>query len=243
MNKKIIEFSAHKEYLKYKEEFPKPIKLNIPDWYKKLEHNLDHKTIKGCIPFLQTLVSGYQLTLPQDFYLKHNSFTKDKIKTTLQPSFLVNKDFNLNIVREAEQHHGKQVKDSPHLKKNGGLSIHKFLNPWRIKTPPGYSCLFVPPLNNTDERFSIIPAVVDTDTFDLYINFPFVVNTDKFPVLDTELKKGTPYVQIIPFKRNSWKMKIKAIDENKDFWQKGKYFLKNIHVYKNTLWNKDIKWD
>ena len=83
MNKKIIEFSAHKEYLKYKEEFPKPIKLNIPDWYKKLEHNLDHKTIKGCIPFLQTLVSGYQLTLPQDFYLKHNSFTKDKIKSII----------------------------------------------------------------------------------------------------------------------------------------------------------------
>ena len=38
-----------------------------------------------------------------------------------------------------------------------------FVSPCTIKTPPGYSCLFVPPLNNTDDRFSIIPGIVDTD--------------------------------------------------------------------------------
>ena len=27
-----------------------------------------------------------------------------------------------------------------------------------------------------------------------------IVNGDKYPSLDTTLKKGTPYVQIIPFK-------------------------------------------
>ena len=129
-----------------------------------------------------------------------------------------------------------------YLKKNSSLFVNKFLNPWKIKTPPGYSCLFLPPLNNADERFSIIPAIVDTDTFEMHINFPFIVNGDKFPVLDTQLKKGSPYVQVLPFKRDSWKMKIKSENRDDNIWQKSKYWLSNLHNYKNIFWNKDITW-
>ena len=236
MKNNIIEFSAHEEYFKFKDEFPKPIKLNIPEWFKKLNTSLEYQTVKGCVPFLQTLTSGYLLTLPQDFHLQHNSSNKEFVTTNLKASMREN-DFNLNTEGKAEQHPTKQITDSPHSKKNSYLPVNKFLNPWKIKTPPGYSCLFVPPLNNSDERFSIIPGIVDTDTFDLYINFPFVVNGDKFPVLDTELKKGTPYV-----KRDSWKMNIKPINQNKNSWINGKYFLKKLHNYKNTFWNKDVTW-
>jgi hypothetical protein len=61
-----------------------------------------------------------------------------------------------------------------------------------------------------DDRFSIMPGIVDTDTFPNEINFPIVINGDKYPVLETIIEKGTPYVQIIPFKRDSWKMKFKS---------------------------------
>jgi hypothetical protein len=37
---KEIEFSAHEDYFALKEDYPIPTKLNIPEWYKKLEHNL-----------------------------------------------------------------------------------------------------------------------------------------------------------------------------------------------------------
>jgi hypothetical protein len=104
--------------------------------------------------------------------------------------------------------HPIQLEGSPYVEKNKNLPFYKIINPWIIKTPPGYSCLFVPPLNNTDDRFSIIPAIVDTDTFPNEINFPIVINGDKYPTLDTVLKKGTPYVQVIPFKRDKWKMKL-----------------------------------
>ena len=43
-----------------------------------------------------------------------------------------------------------------------------------------------------------------------FVSFPFIINGDKYDVLDTIIKKGTPYVQIIPFKRDSWEMKIKG---------------------------------
>ena len=55
-------------------------------------------------------------------------------------------------------------------------------------------------MNNADDRFSIIPGIVDTDTFNQEVNFPFVINGDKYSSLDTIIKKGTPCVQIIPFK-------------------------------------------
>jgi len=33
-----IEFSAHEDYVQLKEDYPTPIKVNIPEWFKKLNH-------------------------------------------------------------------------------------------------------------------------------------------------------------------------------------------------------------
>ena len=78
MFNKEIEFSAHEDYFALKEDYPTPIKLNIPEWYKKLEHSILNKTIKGCMPFLDTLTSGYLLKMPQDFNVRHNVDNKNE---------------------------------------------------------------------------------------------------------------------------------------------------------------------
>ena len=215
---KEIEFSAHEDYFELKEDFPIPTKLNIPEWYKKLEHTILNKTVKGCMPFLDTLTSGYLLKMPQDFNVKHNVDNKNEKGEIFKDSFqtfglhdqselLHAKGINLNS--GINVHPIKQLEGSPLIEKNKNFSFYKISNPWKIKTPKGYSCLFVPPLNNTDDRFSVIPGIVDTDTFSNEINFPIVINGDKYPILETTIKKGTPYVQIIPFKRDSWKMVFK----------------------------------
>ena len=68
MFEKTIEFIAPEEYTKNNQDLlPTPIKLNIPEWYKKLKHGVNEKTVKGCMPFLDTLVTGYLLKLPTDF--------------------------------------------------------------------------------------------------------------------------------------------------------------------------------
>ena len=51
---KEIEFSAHEDYVALKKDYPIPVKLNIPEWYKKLIHTPEIKTVKGCMPFLDT---------------------------------------------------------------------------------------------------------------------------------------------------------------------------------------------
>ena len=247
MFEKVIEFSAHEDYFSIKEDYPVPIKLNIPEWFKKLEHTVLNKTVKGCMPFLDSLTSGYLLKMPQDFNVRHNVDNKNEKGEDFKDSFqtfglhemsqLLNAKL-INLNSGIDVHSTKQLGEAPFIKKNKNLPFYKIINPWKIKTPKGYSCLFVPPLNNSDDRFSIIPAIVDTDTFPNEINFPIVINGDKYPVLETTIKKGAPYVQIIPFKRDSWKMTVRARKQKEIQNSRLFYGLKLFNIYKDKYWNK-----
>jgi len=244
---KEIEFSAHEDYFILEEDYPIPSKLNIPEWYKKLEHNVLNMTVKGCMPFLDSLTVGYVLKMPQDFYVRHNVNNKNEKGEEFKDSFqtfglhsssqiLHAKSINLNSAIDV---HGlQQLEGSPFIEKNKNLPFYKILNPWKIKTPKGYSCLFLPPLNNSDDRFSIIPGIVDTDVFPNEINFPIVINGDKYPVLESMIKKGTPYVQVIPFKRDSWKMNCKLRKPKEIINSKIFYGLKLLNIYKEKYWKK-----
>ena len=244
-----IEFSAPKniEYF-LKDVLPIPAKLNIPDWFKKLNHTPKLKTVKGCMPFLDALTAGYILKMPQDLYLKHNVLNKEtkKFDSFFQYSIQGQQGEMYNLNNETPQiHPSHQLEGSPLLKKNSKenkLPFYKILNPFHIKTPKGYSCLFIPPLNNKDDRFEIISGIVDTDIFQTEINFPFFVNTDKYPSLETTIQRGTPYVQVIPFKRDEWKFKVEfqkrtSLSTKEPFH----VFKKLINNYKTFVWNKK-KW-
>lgn len=244
---KEIEFSTHEDYFALKEDYPTPIKLNIPEWYKNLEHTILKNTIKGCMPFLDSLTSGYLLKVPQDIFIQHNIEVENKKGEKIKDLFftsglhehkclLETKFLNLNSSLEA--HPVQQLENSPLLEKNKNLPFYKIKNPWKIKTPKGYSCLFVPPLNNSDDRFSIVSGIVDTDRHVLAINFPIVINGDKYSSLETTIKKGTPYVQVIPFKRDSWKMSIKGIKQKEISKSRLFYNLKLFNIYKEKYWNK-----
>jgi hypothetical protein len=245
---KEIEFSAHEDYFALKEDYPTPIKLNIPEWYKKLGHDINNKTVKGCMPFLDSLTAGYLLKMPQDFYVKHNVDNKNEKGEEFKDCFIQvgleinSKEIHENLINlnigSRDYHSINQLKGSELLQKNKNLPFYKILNPWKIKTPRGYSCLFVPPLNNGDDRFSIIPGIVDTDVFPMEINFPILINGDKYPILETVIKKGTPYVQIIPFKRDSWKMTLQSKTSKKIKNNMMFHGLKILNAYKDNYWNK-----
>ena len=243
-----IEFSCEENYFNQKQDYPIPTKVNIPEWYKKLEHSRHNKTVKGCIPFLETLTSGYLLKIPVDHVLEFNMHQDNDGKPIVRfyTSLDGNNSFILNEanINRPTTHSPTQMEGSPHLKKNANKDFPKINNPWVIKTPPGYSCLFLPPLNNTtQDYFEIIPGIVHTDKYDNFINFPLVVNGEKYKSINMEIKKGLPYVQVIPFKREDWKMKIKPFKnfKKRTFWD---YLdLSFIHNYKDRIWFKDkTKW-
>jgi hypothetical protein len=247
MKDNIIEFLYPKKTEPLlKDVFPIRAVQNIPEWYKNLNHDTKQKTIKGCRPVADALTAGYILKMPQDFYVKHNYTEGVKKDSSFRFPYGLEsnsvKDLNLNVntnspaIHSIKQLGGKEG-GCPFVEKNKNLPLYKIINPFRIKTAPGYSCLFVPPLNNKDDRFEVISGIVDTDTFPTHINFPIILNGDKYPVLETIIKKETPYVQIIPFKRESWKKEMKEDNEDKSI---GILHLasKLIHNYKTLFWNK-----
>jgi len=245
---KKIEFSIHPDLKDIKIIQPKPTKKILPDWFKKLDkHSITYKNIKGCVPFIDNISAGYILPLPQDLYIGHNVVdkTSDNPEPThfyqfsLHDMFSSNLEYNLNG-SNADIHPINQVggENSFMGLKNGNANVIKILNPWRIKTPPGYSCLFRTPDYTENDYFHIISAIVDTDVFDMHINFPIIINNDKYKSFEKLFKQGTSYVQIIPFKRDSWKHEISTYVRSKS--QKGylEYFTTTINRYRDAVWKK-----
>ena len=191
MFEKKIKFIATNESMKDIWPNPKPASRFIPDEYKKLKRfkndNLHDPTVKTCVPFLDSLTMGYIIPFDQDYLVDP-----------------VENDFSVTPANREQNDFGfhNQTQLPEEWKKTTGDNAGKFHNKWLIKTPPGYSCLFVKPMNRLEPRFDIIAGVVDTDTYINTVNFPFILNKRDKQFL---IKRGEPMVQVIPFKRESWK--------------------------------------
>jgi len=184
-------------------EPPKPATNFIPDWYKNLESYVSGSktpdgtgnttaTAKRCMPVFDAITSGYIITLPADIYVSQKKDEQGNKYPYYEWS-----SFNLVSFHPVEQ--------APnHPNRKGHLAYPKWINPWAIKTPKGYSTLFVQPFHR-ESVFTILPGVVDTDTYTAPVNFPFVLNDVTFEGI---IPKGTPIAQVIPFKRDEWKMEI-----------------------------------
>jgi hypothetical protein len=200
------------------EEFsPKPASSFVPDWYKDMESYIGGEkkptgegmttgTIKRCMPVFDAITGGYILTTYADVWVSQKpTFNEDGTPTDKTvpwyewPSF---GPIQWHPVEQAPNHPNKG--DLP-----TGASYPKWINPWSIITPPGYSTLFTAPMHR-DSVFTILDGVVDTDTYTSPVNFPFVLNDWKFEGL---IPAGTAMAQVIPFQRESWEMKIGAQEE------------------------------
>tara|TARA_R100000030_G_scaffold25399_1_gene18456 strand:- start:969 stop:1655 length:687 start_codon:yes stop_codon:yes gene_type:complete len=203
---------------------PKPASRFIPNEYKKLERftdgNFHVPTLKLCIPFLDSLTMGYIIPFDQDYIVDP---TEDDFSIT--PS---NREQN-----DTGFHNQTQLPEE--WKKVSGKNAGKFMNKWLIKTPPGYSCLFIKPMNRIEPRFEIISGVVDTDTYISVINFPFILHKRDEQFL---IKQGEPMVQVIPFKREPWKKWSGFYMEREHGKTNNKLMSKWVDKYKTMWWKK-----
>jgi hypothetical protein len=171
---------------------PVPAKGYMPDWFRKLPAvdegvtgpNNSGLTIKRCMPFLDAMTTGWIIPLPATVRLEISEGG-----TRVDAGW----DFDRELV---SFHGGHQVKGAPQQPR----PACKFHNFWTVSTPPGWSCLFVDPLNRPNGVFSVIAGVVDTDTYRAPVHFPFWATAEDG--LYT-IEKGTPMVQVIPFRRDS----------------------------------------
>ncbi|ULR42359.1 DUF6065 family protein [Rhizobium sp. K102] len=173
---------------------PAPVraKTALPDWFRRLpavdeahvSSNNSGLTVKRCMPFLDAMATGWVIGLAASVRMEISDGGK-----TVDCGW----DFDRTLVSNHASH---QVAGNP----REPLPPCKFHNYWTIRTPPGWSCLFVPPLNRPNGVFEVVAGVVDTDTYQSEIHFPFfATGEDGLHVLE----RGTPIVQIIPFRRDA----------------------------------------
>lgn len=182
---------------------------SIPEWYKKTKSyftqdgkpGLDGNakplhTIKKCMPVFDAMTSGYLIYLCADLFV---SF-KDGERYYEWTGF---ETINFHTIAQADKY-----------PKANGKPLPKFMSPWVVETPKGYSSLFIPPVHR-DAPFQIFPGLVDTDVYASQVNFPFIMVDENFTGL---IPAGTPIAQVIPIKRDSWKMEFgseKELDRHK----------------------------
>jgi hypothetical protein len=164
----------------------KPSKDYIPDWYKKMQLHINgkpeirsynkSKTVKACIPFLDSLTSGYMLETYCDIQVE---------KIILEDGSIV------------QAVNWLSVPDPISIRDNYAWS-----NPTAISLPKGYSIIFTHPFNRYDLPFITMSGIIDMDIgMQDKANLPFFFKKDFEGIIPT----GTPIAQIVPFKREKWK--------------------------------------
>jgi hypothetical protein len=212
---------------------PIPAIRKIPDWFGQIPTFTDsgkkfrlfangdiNATIKWCNPFLDALSAGYQLLLPFDLLVAKEG----------ENSVFTWKTGGTNFVST----HSKQQISEEMIPAGYNSQPFKFENTWGIKTPAGYSALFQHPVNRTDLPFITLTGLVDTDTYNKPVNFPFVIRDD----FEGVIKAGTPIVQIIPVKREKWEHEILEYDQEQTEITEMKFFQHVYRAYKNHYWHR-----
>jgi len=170
---------------------PAPARTVQPTWFRRLP-GLDRTelsatnnglTVKRCVPFLDALSVGWILPLAATVRLEVSDDG-----ATVSAGW----EFDREMV---SNHSAFQAAGNPYEPR----PLMKFHNPWTIRTPSGWSCLFVPPLNRPDPIVDVLSGVVHTDRYLAPVNFPFVAIAEDGV---HTLPKGTPLVQVIPFRRD-----------------------------------------
>jgi hypothetical protein len=175
-----IEFSAVQDW-----RFappPVPARTAVPQWVTSLPKqyspsgtHVTYSTAKRCVPLLDAMTSGWLLTLPAELHVLARG-EDVSVKGLIEGVLSTHDDAQTDL----------------------GETVYKLNNPWRIRTSPGVSCLFMPMANH---HFPLEPfvAVVDTDEYHhTPVNIPFRWRGGDF---DGYLKRGAPYVQVVPFRR------------------------------------------
>lgn len=180
---------------------PQPASNYIPEWYKNAKSYLTdngkkqipierkpYSSVKRCMPVWDMMTAGYIMETPYDIGIR---------QTETGPIF---QWLNDNTV--AFQSH-EQFQNHP-FSRDINYAV-RIKIPWSIKTPKGWSILVLPLQHREVGPIEGLSGIVDTDKWAMPFNM-FIKLTD--PKFEGIIPAGTPFLQIIPFKRSAWKAQL-----------------------------------
>jgi hypothetical protein len=207
---------------------PEPAKNFLPEWWRKMDAYTNEPGKKGltmsqgrpnmspkkCTPMLDSLTSGYIISLWSDVWINSNDETFEVDWKTQRPVF---------------EKHGS---DTVRVETPEGYHAHvlKYLNTWIPETPKGYSLLVTSPFGYKNLPFQAVPAIIDTDKSTLDIVPPMWIKKNFSGVVE----KGTPLIQLIPFKRDDW-------EATHNYYEDGEFSLVQEKNFNSTIISHYIK--
>lgn len=229
-NEKTIEFAPQ----------PTPATRVVPDWYKKQPGGIPEKeeaaiksgastsTIKRCMPIFDIMTAGYIIPMPCDLYI--DATDPNKISWSIPLGI---KMFGSDMIAT---HSREQYSNYPIDKNRYHQDLFRIMPFWAVKTEPGYSCLFINPIHQDESPFWTFGGLVDTDKFITDGHISMLVEKNFKGVI----KQGTPFVQVIPFKREDWEMDIVSVEDSKKEMLNQRLNLRSTFVngYRNKMRSK-----
>jgi hypothetical protein len=211
---------------------PIPAALGLPDWFKALPPKAfsphlkgEYLTIKKCPPVIDAMTYGFLMPLATDLTVENGEFSWQ----TGWPAG----EFS-NITRSPIGFHdGSQVAGTPFFDED--QFIIKFNNFWTIQLPPGYSVLVSHPINRDDLPFRALSGLVDCDRYhDAFVQFPARWVDLNF---NGVLPKGTPVVQCVPVKRETWALQFENLSDadKKNVYDTGLNVSSSIGLYRQQF--------
>ncbi len=249
LRKKIKFLSPHAELLTH----PVPVKKVVPKWYKDMKNylgaiqNYQKPTVKKCIPVLDTLTSGYAILNPFDIVFwpdigdDGDEILRWKYPEALDEHNPTGSDINLQSLNVGVASHTPNQISTKFVRDNEYPIPLKILNPWVIKTPKNYSCLFTNPFNRESDGIRIIDGIVDTDDYKINVNFPFFLKRVKMGQ-SFILKKNEPVALVFPYLRDSWTMEVAKETVEKTRNNRFQFNTLLTDKYKRMIW-KGKKYD
>lgn len=238
MIQKIKFISQHIECLSGKIKNPKPSSYYLPEWYKKgnkyqrvdgkpasiieVKNNEASPTWKNCVPFFESFSAGYMFETPCDIFVK-----KEKDLILLEINEDEYKSFAVSRGPSNGFHHSEEYYES-HF---------QWIPPWSVNLPHGYSAIYVNPLNRFDLPFYTFSGIIDNDKMSTTGQYPFLIKNN----FEGIIKAGTPFVQIIPFKRDNWESESVIYDEGQlilSLSKPYKYRKNKVNYYRDHEWDK-----
>jgi|TARA_B100001094_G_scaffold160772_1_gene155494 hypothetical protein len=194
---------------------PVPASQMIPEWFQKLNLDLavlhaqpfpkmgdmlkdyNSHTVKKCPAVVDYFTQGYIIPMWYDLLVQRHGdsfhFESNSINTNSS---------------HIEFHDFEQLPTYPFDEKDYKRAV-KFTSPWFFFTPPGWSTLFIPPLLHKNDNFTVLPGIVETDSFH-QVNFPSIWHSEG----DILLKRGMPFLHAIPFKREKIGLDVTTFSED-----------------------------
>jgi hypothetical protein len=241
--KQLIKFVKNRPWLTVdSDSAPKPTIKTLPEWYRKADrfainpHTsepwIDPRdggkvpTWKACPAVFDIMGTGYVYRTPCDI-----EFYEDQGQLKVKVLDPRQKDF-IHIRPPMYQFTAPMGYHEAHF---------AWWADWSVEVPDGYSVLYSQPFNRFELPFLTTSGVIDNDKVNLPGTMPFFVVKGFTGVIPA----GTPYAQMLPFKREDWQSEVNDNISHREMSLKNdknsqKYRVPDGGVYQKKIWTRRI---